>query len=159
MSTDYVANYYSEIISDSINDFTEMINKSESFKKIKKPLVKKITKELISIQTLSIDLITGSKTTPEIGQQIAAMLAINLSIKPQEYITNSHYYGPVILESETYTSGSFPISEISQAIIEKLSIEESQSAIFLLLQSFLKANFIGMEGLFIDLLKKHTIIE
>ena len=46
-----------------------------------------------------------------------------------------------------------------QAIIEKLSIEESQPAIFLLLQSFLKSNYVGMEGLFIDILKKHTIIE
>jgi len=78
-----------------------------------------------------------------------------LSIKTEEYIKNSHYYGPVILESETYASGIFPIKEISQAIIEKLSIEESQSAIFLLLYSFLKPNYVGMEGLFIDLLKKN----
>ena len=28
MSTDYVANHYSEIISDSIDDFSEMIDKS-----------------------------------------------------------------------------------------------------------------------------------
>ena len=159
MSTDYVANHYSEIISDSIDDFSEMIDKSESFKSIKKPLVKKLSKELLSIQTLTIDLITGSKTSPEIGQQIAAMLAISLSIEPKEYIANSNYYGPVILESETYASGSFPIKEISQAIIEKLSIEQNQSAIFLLLQSFLKANYVGMEGVFIDILKKHTIIE
>ena len=57
MSTDYVANHYSEIISDSIDDFSEMIDKSESFKSIKKPLVKKLSKELLyAAGTLSISI-------------------------------------------------------------------------------------------------------
>ena len=159
MSTDYVASSYAEIITESIENLEEMIDKSESFKKIDKSIVKKITTELWSIQALTLDLITGHGTSPEIGQKIAAMLVIYFPIEPQDYIKNSHYYGPVILESETYASGSFPIKELSQAVIKKLSIEENQSMTFLLLQSFFKANYVGMEGSFNNILKKHTIIE
>jgi len=156
VTSDFLASHYAETIQNAQQHFLETPKESNYINELKEGELHQIVAELWSIQALTFELLLGLYTSRKIATRASSMLIVGyFPIDHKNHIINTHYYGPIINDA-AYGNGSYPIKEISEAVFQKLSINNKDLDKYL--QSFLKGNYCGLEDSIENINKRYKIV-